>query len=112
MKRLTTFLASLVVLWLPFGIATLLAPVIALLGLLVWLTTAKTYDYTKNLLGGMDRCTSGLLGLEARYTVSAHCGALTKPWLRSLRTVLDQISHGHCEGAATREGLTARESIN
>lgn len=104
MKRLSDFLATIVLLWLPFGLACLLAVPIALLGLLVWLLTKRT-DYTKNLLGGMDRCASGLIGLEARYTVSAHCGVLTRPWLKALRTFLDAVSPGHCEGAAKKEGL-------
>lgn len=105
MKRLATFLGSLALLWLPFGLACLLAVPIALAGLLAWLVSGSAYDYTKNLLGGMDRCASGLLGLEARYTVSAHCGVLRRPWLRPLRTLLDLIAPGHCEGAAKQEGM-------
>jgi hypothetical protein len=105
MKRLGTFIGALALLWLPFGLACLLATPIALAGLLAWLASARAYDYTKNLLGGMDRCASALLGLEARYTVSAHCGVLTRPWLAPLRTLLDAISPGHCEGAAHKEGL-------
>lgn len=105
MKRLITALASLAILWLPFGLACLLAVPVALLGLLVWLLSARGYDYTKNLLGGMDRCASGLLGLEARYTVSAHCGVMTRAWLRPLRALLDAISSGHCEWAARKEDL-------
>ena len=105
MKRLVTFLGSIAILWLPFGLACLAAVPVALLGLLVWLVSAHAYDYTKNLLGGMDRCASGLLGLEARYTVSAHCGVMTRASLKPLRFVLDVIAPGHCEGAAKKEGL-------
>jgi hypothetical protein len=104
-RRASIFGASLVLLWLPFGLACLVAVPIALTGLLAWLASARAYDYTKNLLGGMDRCAAALLGLEARYTVSAHCGVLTRPWLGLLRALLDAISPGHCEGAAHKEGL-------
>jgi hypothetical protein len=103
--RLITFLGSLAILWLPFGLASLLAVPIALAGLVTWLASGRAYDYTKNLLGGMDRCASGLLGLEARYTVSAHCGVMTRAWLKPLRALLDVIAPGHCEGAAKQEGL-------
>ena len=106
LSRGKTVIASMMLLWLPFGTACLLVPAIALAGLLVWLATGKGYDYTKNLLGGMDRCTSGLLGLDSRYTVSAHCGAMTRAWLRPLRAGLDVIAPGHCAGAAIHENLT------
>lgn len=90
-------LAVLAILWLPFSIACALAIPVSLAGVLAW-----SQGYGKNLLGGMDRVLSGLLGLEARYTVSAHCGVGKLPWLRK---VLDTIQPGHCEGAARNEGL-------
>jgi len=104
MKRLITFLGSLLVLWLPFSVASLGAPLVSLAGLTAWALTGLDgpYRYTKNLLGGMDRAGSGLLGVDARYTISAHCGTGRFP---ALGRFLDWVSPGHCRGAAVKEGL-------
>ena len=114
-KLLGTFLATALVLWLPFALACLAAVPVAATALLAWLATAvigdqadcsqALYRYAKNLLGGMDRVLSGLRGLDARYTLSAHCGVATACDLVLVRRVLDAISAGHCAGVAQREGL-------
>ena len=94
------YVAAFLILWLPFSLACLVAVPVSFVGIVVW-----SQGYGKNLLGGMDRTGSGLLGLDARYTISAHCGAMSKPYLRPLRFFLDLIKPGHCEGAARKEGL-------
>ena len=107
MKRLNTFLLSVGLLAIPFGLACAAAAAVALITLLLWAVSGaqSLYVYTKNLLGGMDRTTAGLMGLDAKFTVSAHCGALTRDFLKPLRNFLDWVSPGHCEGAAKNEGL-------
>lgn len=89
--------AVLAVLWIWFALACLAAVPVSFVGVMAW-----SQGYGKNLLGGMDRCTAALLGLDARYTVSAHCGVGHLPWLRA---ILNFIQPGHCEGAAKNEGL-------
>ena len=107
MGRLLTLLPVLFVLWLPFAAAGAMTIPVSLLGLLVWTVCGlkPVYDYTKNLLGGMDRAAGSLMGLDARYTISAHCGVNPKLFL--LRVVLDKLAPGHCAGAAEKEGLRA-----
>jgi hypothetical protein len=107
MKRFVTFLASLAILWLPFALTCVIAIPVALIGLLLWVITGADAPYysTKGLLGGMDRAAAGLLGLDPRYTVSAHCGVMTRIYLRPLRRFLDLVAPGHCTGAAVNEGL-------
>ena len=92
------YAAAFLILWLPFSLACLVAVPVSFVGIAVW-----SQGYGKNLLGGMDRTGSGLLGLDARYTISAHCGV--NPRLKPLRILLDLIQQGHCEGAARKEGL-------
>lgn len=106
MKRLLTFLGSLLILWFPFSVGCMLAAPISLAGLSAWALTGSgwAYAYTKNLLGGMDRACAGLLNLDAKFTISAHCGVGALP---ALRRFLDWVSPGHCAGAAANEGLTA-----
>lgn len=93
-------IAVLVILWAPFSLMCLAAVPVSFAGVLLW-----SQGYGKNLLGGMDRTGSGLLGLDARYTISAHCGSGEHPWLKPLGFLLDLIQKGHCEGAARNEGL-------
>lgn len=93
MKRI----AALAILWLPFSVACLLAVPVSFVAVMMW-----SQGYGKNLLGGMDRCAASLLGLDGKYTISAHCGVGRLPWLRPL---LELIQPGHCEGAAKNEGL-------
>lgn len=93
-------IATLGILWLPFSIMCLMAIPVSFLAVLAW-----SQGYGKNLLGGMDRTGSGLLGLNAKYTISAHCGAMSKPYLLPLRMLLEKIQPGHCLGAAKNEGL-------
>jgi hypothetical protein len=104
MPRPLTALLAGVLLWAPFTVASLAAAVVSAIGLTLWaaLGDTRVYAYTKNLLGGMDRVASAVLGLEARYTVSAHCGTGKLPLLRKL---LDRLFPGHCLGAARNEGL-------
>lgn len=98
-KKIGWFVVALLLLWLPFSIAAVLAIPVAL-----WALVTEEWEYAKNILRAMDCTTAALFGRSGRYTVSAECGASDCVACRLLCRFLDLIQPGHCAGAAKREG--------
>lgn len=97
-------LAVLIVLWLPFSVAGDLAQIVTL-AVILFGGKAVQQGYGKNVLRAMDKVLAALCGFSGFYTFSAECGIATvQPWA-TVRRLLDFIQPGHCEGAATKEGL-------
>lgn len=94
-------LAVLIVLWLPFSAAAIVAILVSLVAVFV------EWEYAKNILRAQDKTMAALLGWTGRYTVSAECGAGKEPcrFCRWVCALLDLIQPGHCAGAAKREGI-------
>lgn len=93
-------LVALLVLWLPFSLAAIVAIPVSLVAVFL------EWEYAKNILRAKDKLAAALLGWSGRYTVSAECGASDCRFCRSVCWLLNWIDKGHCEGAAKREGLT------
>lgn len=94
-------LALILILWLPFSLGCAMAIVTSLFAILF-----EHNIYGKNVLRAMDKVLASVLGFSGYYTLSAECGVTEKqPWLL-LKTLLNLIQPGHCEGAAKNEGLT------
>jgi len=92
-------LVVLLVLWLPFSIAALIAIPVS------FVATFIDWEYAKKLLKLLDKVMAALLGWSGEYTVSAECGKSNCFLCKWLCTLLNTIDPGHCEGAAKREGL-------
>ena len=93
-------LAILMVLWLPFSIGCLAAILASLVAVVV-----EENAYGKNLLRAMDKVLAAVMGRSGFYTLSAECGVIDAFPFTQIRTLLDLIQPGHCEGAAIHEGL-------
>lgn len=94
-------LLLIMILWIPFTLGALASIVTSLIAILF-----DRNAYGKDVLRAMDKTLAAVLGFSGYFTLSAECGATTRqPW-RALRSVLDMIQPGHCEGAARKEGLT------
>lgn len=93
-------IALILVLWLPFSIGCAVAIVISLAAILL-----EENDYGKNLLRAMDKVLAAVMGRSGFYTLSAECGVIDVFPFTQIRTLLDLIQAGHCEGAAIHEGL-------
>ncbi len=92
-------LAIIFVLWLPFAIGCAAAILTSLFAVL-----ADENAYGKDVLRAMDKVLAAVLGFSGYYTLSAECGVATAaPWTW-LRSLLNKIQAGHCEGAARNEG--------
>lgn len=92
-------LVAILLLWLPFSIAALLAIPVSLFAIFV------EWEYAKNILRAKDKLAAALLGWSGKYTVSAECGAETDCLpCRAVCWILEWIDPGHCTGAAKREG--------
>lgn len=94
-------LAIILVLWIPFSIGCLVAILVSLAAILL-----EENEYGKDVLRAMDKLLAAVLGFSGYFTLSAECGVTEKqPWLL-LKTLLNLIQPGHCEGAAKNEGLS------
>lgn len=91
-------IAAILILWLPFSLAALVAIPLLLFGLLT-----ENESIWRPVGRAMDRLLAALLGFSGNYTLSAELGASTD--YRLLRWLLDKIQAGHCRGAAIKEGL-------
>lgn len=102
MKALAKFVVALLVLWVPFSAAAIIAIPVAL-----WALVSQEWTYAKDLLRAMDKVGAALLGWGGRYTVSAECGSRRAGCLlcKFVCPILHLIDPGHCVGAAKREGL-------
>lgn len=93
---------KVLILWLPFSLAVLLAVPVSFVAIFA------AEQYAHQLLKAMDKVMAALLGNSGLYTVSAE-GGVAEPkcgfcaWV--CRNVLEHIQPGHCAGAAQREGL-------
>ncbi len=93
-------LAIILILWLPFSLGFIASIIVSMLAILF-----DRIAYGKDVLRAMDKLLAAVLGFSGDYTLSAECGiSQRKPWI-FLRWVLNKIQSGHCEGAASREGL-------
>lgn len=91
-------LAAILILWIPFSIAALVAIPVLLFGLLtedesIWRPVGRA----------MDKLLAALMGYSGNHTLSAELGASAD--YRWVRWILNKIQAGHCEGAAKGEGL-------
>ena len=66
MKDFAKFIVALLILWVPFSIAAIVAIPVAL-----WALVAKEWEYAKDILRAMDKTAAALLGWGGRYTASA-----------------------------------------
>jgi len=95
------YLVALLVLWLPFSAAAIVAIPVSLVAVFV------EWEYAKNILRAKDKLAAALLGWSGKYTISAECGARTDcRFCSAVCWMLNIIDPGHCAGAAKREGLT------
>lgn len=98
--KLLRILVALLVLWLPFSLAALLAIPVS------FIAVFTEREYAKNILRAKDKLAAALLGWSGDHTISAECGADTGcRFCRVVCWLLNKIQPGHCEGAAKREGL-------
>ena len=96
--------AILLVLWLPFSIAGIVASIVTL-AVILFGSKDEQQGYGKNVLRAMDKVLAAVCGFSGSYTFSAECGvAKARPWTW-VSWMLDKIQQGHCEGAAKNEGL-------
>lgn len=93
-------LGLILVLWLPFSIGCAVAIVVSLAAILL-----EENAYGKNVLRAMDKVLAAVMGRSGFYTLSAECGVIDAFPFAQIRTLLDLIQPGHCEGAAIHEGL-------
>lgn len=92
--------AALIVLWIPFSVAALVAIPVSLFAVFM------EWGYAKNILRAKDKLAASLIGWSGNNTVSAECGARPDCRICSmLCRFLDLIQPGHCLGAAKKEGL-------
>jgi len=90
----------ILLLWVPFSLGAAAAIIVSLLAILL-----DENVYAKDVLRAMDKLLAAVLGFSGFYTLSAECGVTEKqPWIL-LKTLLNMIQSGHCEGAARNEGL-------
>lgn len=99
-KQIGHSLVVLLVLWLPFSAACVLAIPVATLSCMAGRTR-----YAKDILHATDLVLAALLGLGFKYTVSAWCAVRPERHFRLLRAFLNSLEEGHCEAAARNEGL-------
>lgn len=92
-------LVALLVLWVPFSFAAIVAIPVSLVALFT------EWEYAKNILRAKDKMAAALLGWSGRYTISAECGKSECRFCKVVCKFLDMIQPGHCEGAAKREGI-------
>ena len=97
-------LVALLVLWLPFSLAAIIAIPVSLVAVFL------EWDYAKNILRAKDKLAAALLGWDGRRTLSAECGASDCRFCRAICWTLNWIDHGHCAGAAAREGAANQNS--
>lgn len=91
-------LAALIVLWLPFSIAALVAVPVLLYGMLT-----DDESIWKPVGRAMDKLLAALLGYSGDNTLSAELGASDRHiWLRKF---VDLFEADHCLKAAKRAGL-------
>lgn len=89
---------ALLVLWLPFSIAALVAIPVSLFAIFF------EWDYAKNILRAKDKLAAALLGWSGKYTISAECGSEADCFLcQTICSILNWIDPGHCAGAAAKE---------
>lgn len=93
-------LAVILVLWLPFSLGCIAAIVVSMAAILL-----EKNAYGKNVLRAMDKVLAAVMGRSGFYTLSAECGVIDVFPFTQIRTLLDLIQAGHCEGAAIHEGL-------
>lgn len=106
--KISQRLAVLMVLWLPFSIASVIAIIVTFF-IVLFGTEKLQQGYGKNILRAMDKTLAALCGFDGYFTFSAECGVATsQPWI-AVRAMLDKIQPGHCEAAAKNEGLAAPE---
>lgn len=91
-------LAVLLILWLPFSLAAIVAIPVSLVAVFI------EWEYAKNILRAKDKLAAALLGWGGQYTISAECGASECRFCKLLCRFLDMIQPGHCAGAARNEG--------
>jgi hypothetical protein len=87
----------LVMVWLSFVAAALLAIPLSLLYL-----TERPYG--RNVLLSMDRVMAAVLGWSGMYTVSAQCGKSSCLLCKVVCWLLNRIDPNHCKDAAADEG--------
>lgn len=91
-------LLAILLLWLPFSLAALVAIPVLLFGILtgdesIWRPTGRA----------MDKLLATLFGFSGYFTLSAELGASAEyQWLRKF---LDWLQPGHCADAAKNEKL-------
>ena len=90
-------LLSVILLWLPFSLAAIIAVPVLLWGILteqesIWRPVGRA----------MDKLLAALLGFSGHFTLSAELGVGEKyQWLRKF---LDWVQKDHCRKAAVDEG--------
>lgn len=91
-------LFAIILLWLPFSLAAIVAIPVLLYGMI-------TADETiwKPVGRAMDKLLAALLGYSGNHTLSAELGASTD--YKLLRKLLNLFESLHCEKAAKNEGL-------
>lgn len=92
-------LVALLVLWVPFSFAAIVAIPVSLVAVFT------EWEYAKNILRAKDKMAAALLGWSGRYTISAECWKSECRLCKFVCAFLDLIQPGHCAGAAKREGL-------
>lgn len=85
-------------LWLPFSVACLVAVPVALFAVL-----ANEVEYAKSVLRAMDRLTAAVLGYSGDYTVSAECSRSECRVCAVICWVFDWFEKDHCNKAARSE---------
>lgn len=91
-------LLAILLLWIPFSLAALVAIPYLLYGLL-----AEDESIWRPVGRAMDKLMAAVMGYSGNHTLSAELGASTDyHWLR---VMLDKIQDGHCAKAARDEGL-------
>jgi hypothetical protein len=88
----------LVLVWLSFVVAALLAIPLSLL----YLTERQ---YGRNVLLSMDRVMAAVLGWSGLYTVSAQCGKSDCLLCKVVCWLLNRIDKNHCADASLDEGV-------
>lgn len=91
-------IVALLVLWLPFSAAAIVAIPVSLVAVFL------EWEYAKNILRAKDKLAAALLGLgDGTRTVSAECGRSECRACMLICKLLDWVQPGHCKGAAARE---------
>lgn len=100
-------LAILLVLWLPFSLASLVAIVVTF-GVILFGDKEQQQGYGKNVLRAMDKVLAAVCGFSGYFTFSAELAFATWRPFVVIRWLLDKIEAGHCAGAAKNEGLVGK----